>query len=86
MNLTEIQNCVSGGPLKEACRLLLRQLGAFSQNLYDRVARVAESRFDEISFGGITRRTKFGSSGRLGAATIAYFLGFTFVRYLEKEA
>ena len=52
INLSEIQNCVSGGPLKEACQLLLRQLGAFSEHLYDRVARVAESRFDEITFVG----------------------------------
>ena len=52
INLTEIQNCVSGGPLKEACQVLVRQLRAFSQNLYDRVARVAESRFDEITFVG----------------------------------
>ena len=46
----EIQNCVSGGPLKEECQVLARQLGAFSQNLYDRVSRVAESDFDEITF------------------------------------
>jgi len=52
INLSEIQNCVSGGPLKEACQLLLRQLGAFSQNLYDRVSRVAESHFDQITFVG----------------------------------
>ena len=50
INLSEIQNCVSGGPLKEACQLLLRQLGAFSEHVYDRVSRVAESRFDEITF------------------------------------
>ena len=31
---------------------MLRQLGAFSEHLYDRVARVAESRFDEITFVG----------------------------------
>ena len=52
INLTEIQNCVSGGPLKEACQLLLRQLGAFSEHVYDRVSRVAESHFDEITFVG----------------------------------
>ena len=52
INLTEIQNCVSGGPLKEACQVLVRQLGAFSQNLYDRVSRVAVSPFDEIRFVG----------------------------------
>ena len=52
INLSEIQNCVSGGPLKEACQLLLRQLGAFSEHVYDRVSRVAESRFDEITFFG----------------------------------
>ena len=52
IDLSGIQNCVSGGPLKEACQNLLRQLGAFSEHLYDRVARVAESRFDEITFVG----------------------------------
>ena len=52
VNLSEIQTCVSGGPLKEACQLLIRQLGAFSQHLYDRVERVAESHFDEITFFG----------------------------------
>ena len=52
INLSEIQNCVSGGPLKEACQLLLRQLGAFSEHVYDRVSHVAESRFDEITFVG----------------------------------
>ena len=52
IDLNGIQNCVSGGPLKEACQNLLRQLGAFSEHLYDRVARVAESRFDEITFYG----------------------------------
>ena len=52
VNLSEIQACVSGGPLKEACQLLIRQLGAFSQHLYDRVERVAESHFDEITFFG----------------------------------
>ena len=34
------------------CQLLLRQLGAFSEHVYDRVSRVAESRFDEITFVG----------------------------------
>ena len=29
INLTEIQNCVSGGPLKQSCQVLVRQLGAF---------------------------------------------------------
>ena len=52
IDLSEIQNCVSGGPLKEACQLLLRQLGAFSEHVYDRVSRVAESQFDEITFVG----------------------------------
>ena len=52
VNLNDIQNCVSGGPLKESCQLLLRQLGSFSQHLYDRVERVAESHFDEITFFG----------------------------------
>ena len=31
---------------------MIRQLGAFSQHLYDRVERVAESHFDEITFFG----------------------------------
>ena len=48
IDLSEIQNCVSGGPLKEACQLLVRQLDAFAQHLYDRVSRVAVSPFDEI--------------------------------------
>ena len=52
MHLNEIKNCVSGGPLKEACQLLVRQLGAFSQHLYDRVSRVAVSHFDEIRYVG----------------------------------
>ena len=52
ISLSEIQDCVSGGPLKEACQLLVRQLGAFSEHVYDRVSRVAESRFDEITFFG----------------------------------
>ena len=52
IDLSGIQNCVSGGPLKEACQLLLRQLGAFSEHLYHRVSRVAESHFDEITFVG----------------------------------
>ena len=52
ISLSEIQTCVSGGPLKEACQLLIRQLGAFSQHLYDRVSRVAVSPFDEIRFVG----------------------------------
>ena len=52
ISLSEIQDCVSGGSLKESCQLLLRQLGSFSDHLYDRVARVAESRFDEITFFG----------------------------------
>ena len=49
-NPNDVETCVSGGPLKEACQLLIRQLGAFSQHLYDRVERVAESHFDEITF------------------------------------
>ena len=52
INLSEIQNCVSGGPLKESCQILIRQLGAFSQDPYDRVSRVAESHFDQITFVG----------------------------------
>ena len=52
VSLNDIQNCVSGGPLKEACQLLLRQLNAFSQSLFDRVSRVAVSPFDEIRFVG----------------------------------
>ena len=52
VNLNDIQNCVSGGPLKEACQLLVRQLNAFSQSLFDRVSRVAVSPFDEIRFVG----------------------------------
>ena len=60
INLSEIQDCVSGGPLKEACQLLLRELGAFSQNLYDRVSRVAASPFDEVRYVGIIRNTIFG--------------------------
>ena len=52
INLSEIQNCFSGGPLKEACQVLVRQLGAFSQHVYDRGSRVAESQFDEITFVG----------------------------------
>ena len=43
---------MSGGPLKEACQLLVRQLGAFSQHIYDRVSRVAVSNFDEIRYVG----------------------------------
>ena len=52
VNLNDIQNCVSGGPLKESCQLLLRQLNTFSQPLFDRVSRVAVSPFDEIRFVG----------------------------------
>ena len=52
VNLTEIQNCVSGGPLGQACDLLLRQLGAFSPHLHDRVSRVAVGPFNEIKFLG----------------------------------
>ena len=52
INLSEIQNCVSGGPLKESCQLLVRQLGAFSEHVHARVSRVAESHFDEITFVG----------------------------------
>ena len=50
VNLSEIQNCVSGGPLRESCQILVRQLNAFSQSLFDRVSRVAVSPFDEIRF------------------------------------
>ena len=49
VNLSEVHNCVSGGPLKEACQNLLRQLGGFSSNIYDHVSRVAESHFDEVT-------------------------------------
>ena len=52
VNLCEIQACVSGGLLKEACQLLIRQLGSFSQHLYDRVEHLAESHFDEITCFG----------------------------------
>ncbi len=52
INLSEIQNCVSGGPLKDACQFLLRQFCAFSQNLYDSVSRAAVSPFDEIRYVG----------------------------------
>ena len=52
INLSEIQNCVSGGPLTDACQFLLRQFGAFSQNLYDSVSRAAVSPFDEIRYVG----------------------------------
>ena len=52
ISLSEIQDCVSGGPLKESCQLLLRQLNALSQPLFDRVSRVAVSPFDEIRFVG----------------------------------
>ena len=52
IDLSGIQNCVSGGPLKEACQNLIRQLGTFSEHVYDRVSHVAESRFDEITFVG----------------------------------
>ena len=52
INLSEIEGCTSGGSLKEACQLLVRQLGDFSQNLYDRVSRIAVNHFDEIGFWG----------------------------------
>ena len=51
-HLNDVGTCVSGGPLKESCQPLIRDLGAFSQHLYDRVERVAESHFDEITFFG----------------------------------
>ena len=53
VNLTEIQNCVSGGPLGQACDLLVRQLGAFSPHLHDRVSRVAAGPPDRIKFNKI---------------------------------
>ena len=86
ISLSEIQDCVSGGPLKEACQLLLRQLGAFSEHVYDRVSHVAESRFDEITFVGDNATYEIQVIWTFGAATIAYFPGFTFVRYLVQEA
>ena len=53
VNLTDIQNCVSGGSLRQACDLLVRQLGAFSSHLHDRVSRVAAGPPDRIKFNKI---------------------------------
>ena len=52
MNLNDVDNCVSGGPLEAACELLLRQLGTFSGHLYDIVSRAASNNVDEIRFWG----------------------------------
>ena len=60
IDLKDVENCVSGGPLETACDQLLAQFTAFSDHLYGIASRDAQDRVSEIRFWGNNSDYKVG--------------------------